>query len=47
MDWSPNWVKADPQRFPRVLDRGGRPIRVLSPRIAMILDQWLKLTGQP
>jgi len=31
MDWSPNWVKADPQRFPRVLDRGGRPIRVLSP----------------
>jgi hypothetical protein len=31
MDWSPNWVKADPKRFPRVLDYGGRPIRVLSP----------------
>ena len=31
MDWSPNWVKANPSRFPRVLDRGGRPIRVLSP----------------
>ena len=31
MDWSPNWVKADPRRFPRVLDCGGKPIRVLSP----------------
>jgi hypothetical protein len=31
MDWSPNWVKADPKRFPRVLDYGGKPIRVLSP----------------
>ncbi len=31
MDYAPNWVKADPQRFPRVLDYGGRPIRVLSP----------------
>src|SRR5271157_4109323 len=31
MDWSPNWVKADPKRFPRVLDSGGKPIRVLSP----------------
>ena len=31
MDYAPNWVKADPARFPRVLDYGGRPIRVLSP----------------
>ena len=31
MDWTPNWVKSDPARFPRVLDYGGRPIRVLSP----------------
>jgi hypothetical protein len=31
MDWTPDWVKADPQRFPRVLDSGGKPIRVLSP----------------
>ena len=28
MDWAPNWVKADPKRFPRVLDSGGKPIRV-------------------
>ena len=27
----PAWVKADTKRFPRVLDYGGRPIRVLSP----------------
>jgi hypothetical protein len=31
MDWAPNWVKSDPKRFARVLDYGGRPIRVLSP----------------
>jgi len=31
MDWTPDWVKADPQRFPRVLDSGGKPIRSLSP----------------
>ena len=31
MDWAPNWVKNDPKRFPRVLDYGGKPIRVLSP----------------
>jgi len=38
MDWSPNWVKADPQRFPRVLDSGGKPIRVLSPMSRTNLD---------
>jgi hypothetical protein len=31
MDWTPNWVKTNPQRFPHVLDRGGAPVRVLSP----------------
>ena len=31
MDWTPNWVKADPARFPRVIGPGGKPIRVLSP----------------
>lgn len=31
MDWTPDWVKSAPQRFPRVLDSGGRPIRSLSP----------------
>ncbi len=31
MDWAPNWVKSDTARFPRVVDSGGKPIRVLSP----------------
>lgn len=31
MDYVPVWVKSDTKRFPRVLDYGGRPIRVLSP----------------
>ena len=31
MDWTPNWVKSNPARFPRVLDYGLRPIRSLSP----------------
>lgn len=38
MDWSPNWVKSDPARFPRVLDRAGKPIRVLSPHSRANLD---------
>ena len=38
MDWSPNWVKADPKRFARVLDYGGKPIRVLSPMSKANLD---------
>jgi len=38
MDYAPNWVKADPARFPRVLDYGGRPIRVLSPHGAATLE---------
>jgi hypothetical protein len=31
MDYTPAWVKSDPARFPRVIDSGGKPIRVLSP----------------
>ncbi len=31
MDYAPEWVKRDTQRFPRMLDRGGSPVRVLSP----------------
>jgi hypothetical protein len=31
MDYTPTWVKSDPKRFPRVLNYGGKPIRVLSP----------------
>ena len=38
MDYVPTWVKDDPQRFPRVLDYGGRPIRVLSPHGPATLD---------
>ena len=38
MDWSPNWVKSDPSRFLRVLDRAGKPIRVLSPHSRATLE---------
>jgi hypothetical protein len=31
MDYTPGWVKSNPARFPRVIDSGGKPIRVLSP----------------
>jgi hypothetical protein len=31
MDYTPAWVKSNPTRFPRVLDYGLKPIRVLSP----------------
>jgi beta-galactosidase GanA len=31
MDYTPAWVKSNPARFPRVIDSGGKPIRVLSP----------------
>ena len=31
MAYVPAWIKTDTKRFPRVLDYGGRPIRVLSP----------------
>jgi len=38
MDWAPNWVKSDTKRFPRVIDSGGKPIRVLSPHSKNNLD---------
>ena len=38
MDWAPNWVKSDTTRFPRVIDSGGKPIRVLSPHSKNTLD---------
>ena len=38
MDWAPNWVKSDLTRFPRVLDSGGKPIRVLSPHSRATLE---------
>ena len=46
MDYAPVWVKADPQRFPRVLDYGGRPIRVLSPHGAATLDADRRAFGE-
>jgi hypothetical protein len=38
MDWTPDWVKSNPQRFPRVLDSGGKPIRSLSPMSAANIE---------
>jgi hypothetical protein len=38
MDWTPNWVKSDPKRFPRVIDSGGKPTRSLSPMSQANLD---------
>ena len=31
MDYAPAWVKSDTKRFPRMLDAGGNPVRVLTP----------------
>ncbi len=31
MDYVPQWVKSDMERFPRMIDAGGRPVRVLTP----------------
>jgi len=31
MDYAPEWVKADTARFPRMIDNGGHPVRVLTP----------------
>jgi len=38
MDWTPNWVKTNPQRFPRVIDSGGHPTRTLSPMSKATLE---------
>ena len=31
MDYAPSWVKGDPVKYPRMIDSGGQPVRVLSP----------------
>lgn len=31
MDYTPAWVKTNRERFPRMIDAGGRPVRVLTP----------------
>ena len=31
MDYAPAWVKTNTERFPRMVDAGGRPVRVLTP----------------
>lgn len=38
MDYAPAWVKADTKRFPRMIDDGGHPVRVLSPLSEANLD---------
>lgn len=31
MDYAPGWIKENPDRYPRMIGRDGRPVRVLSP----------------
>ena len=31
MDYAPGWVKGDTAKYPRMIDAGGQPVRVLSP----------------
>ncbi|HXE13748.1 MAG TPA: DUF5597 domain-containing protein [Bryobacteraceae bacterium] len=38
MDYAPAWVKSDTKRFPRMIDDGGHPVRVLSPLSETNLD---------
>lgn len=38
MDYAPGWVKADPVKYPRMVDAGGQPVRVLSPHSPAIRD---------
>ena len=46
MDYVPDWIKADTRRFPRVLDYGGRPIRVLSPHGSATLEADRRAYGE-
>jgi hypothetical protein len=46
MDYVPNWIKTDTKRFPRVLDYGGRPIRVLSPHGQATLEADRRAYGE-
>lgn len=38
MDYAPQWVKRDPAIYPRMRNRAGQPVRVLSPHAAANLD---------
>ena len=38
MDYAPDWVKTDTKRFPRMIDGGGNPVRVLTPLSEANLD---------
>ncbi len=31
MDYAPSWIKADPEKYPKMIGPDGRPVRVLSP----------------
>ncbi len=46
MDYVPDWIKTDTKRFPRVLDYGGRPIRVLSPHGQATLEADRRAYGE-
>ncbi len=38
MDYAPDWVKENPEKYPRMLDPAGNPVRVLSPHSQTNLD---------
>ncbi len=38
MDYAPGWVKKDVKRFPRMVNRAGEPVRVLSPHFPATRD---------
>jgi hypothetical protein len=38
MDYAPSWIKQDPARYPRMIDSGGNPVRVLSPHSQTTLN---------
>jgi beta-galactosidase GanA len=38
MDYAPDWVKENPVKYPRMLDRAGDPVRVLSPHSQVNMD---------
>lgn len=38
MDYAPQWVKQDPVTYPRMINRAGQPVKVLSPHSQRNLD---------
>lgn len=38
MDYAPSWVKEDTAKYPRMIDAGGKPVRVLSPHSEATLN---------